>query len=86
MAKVEIYIKSWCPYCVGALRLLSDKGVAFRAIEISGDLALTREMETRSGRRTVPQVFIDDAGVGGFDDLMRLERAGLLDTLLAREP
>lgn len=86
MAKVEIYIKSWCPYCVGALRLLSRKGVEYRSIEISGDTALAQEMRSRSGRHTVPQIFINDTGVGGFDDLMRLEHAGVLDGLLGRAP
>ena len=62
--------------------LLTKKGVAFTDISVSGDAALQTEMETLSGRRSVPQIFIDDKPVGGFDDIYKLDRHGELDTLL----
>lgn len=85
MAKIEIYIKEWCPYCTGARRLLRAKGVDFEEIEIGCDAALAAEMRSRSGRCTVPQIFIDGCAIGGFDDLQRLDRGGHLDRLLASE-
>lgn len=81
---VEIYHKSWCPYCHAALALLERKGVAFRAIDVTDDRAREREMVGRAGRHTVPQVFIDGEPIGGFDDLARHDREGTLDGLLGR--
>ncbi|MGP2416411.1 glutaredoxin 3 [Pantoea ananatis] len=82
MANVEIYIKATCPYCHRAKALLSQKGVAFQEIPIDGDIAKREEMIKRSGRTTVPQIFIDGQHIGGCDDLMALnDRAGL-DPLL----
>ena len=84
MADVEIYIKSFCPYCARAKRLLDEKGVNYREYEISVDRAKRDEMIDRAqGRATVPQVFINGQHVGGSDDLAELERAGRLDPLLA---
>jgi len=81
---VEIYHKTWCPYSRAALALLDDKGVAYRAIDVTDDRAREREMiERAAGRRTVPQIFIDGAPVGGFDELARRDREGTLDGLLA---
>ena len=83
MAKVEIYTKMFCPYCVRAKHLLADKGVAFEEYDITMGGPKRAEMLSRAnGRSTVPQVFIDDAHVGGSDDLAALERAGRLDALL----
>ncbi len=82
MPKVEIYSTAICPYCVRAKRLLEHKGVDFVEIRIDGDLEQMRIMMERSRRRTVPQIFIDDQHVGGFDDLARLESYGKLDTML----
>ena len=83
MAEVTIYSTQVCPYCVKAKQLLSSKGVDYKDIDISRDPALVEEAQTRSGgRRTVPQIFIDDYHVGGCDDLFALEAAGELDTLL----
>nr|WP_221320200.1 glutaredoxin 3 [Chitinivorax tropicus] len=75
-----------CPYCVAAERLLTSKGVGeIRKILIDQDPALRDEMIERTGRRTVPQIFIGDHHVGGFDDLSALDRAGGLQPLLAGE-
>ena len=83
MASVTIYTKSWCPYCSAAKELLTKKGVAFTEFEITGKTALKDEMMKRSGRATVPQIFIGEAHVGGCDDLYSLDQRGGLDALLA---
>ena len=83
MASVEIYTKSFCPYCARAKALLGTKGVAFEEYEISAGGEKRQEMIQRAGgRTTVPQIFIDDRHVGGSDDLMALEREGKLDAML----
>ncbi len=83
MARVEVYTKSFCPYCARAKALLGEKGAAFEEYEISTDPAKREEMIQRAGgRTTVPQVFIDGSHVGGSDDLAALERDGKLDSLL----
>lgn len=83
MAKVEMYTTEVCPYCINAERLLSERGVT-EIDKIRIDLDPTRriEMEQRTARRTVPQIFIDDRHIGGFDDLAALDRAGGLRPLL----
>lgn len=83
MAKVTIYTTRICPYCMMAKRLLTRKGVSFVEIDVGGKAALRAEMEERSGRHTVPQIWIGDTHVGGCDDLHALEDAGRLDGLLA---
>jgi len=85
MAEVEIYTKDWCPYCHGAKALLEDKGIEFAEIDVTQDEAQEAVMRTRSARRTVPQVFIDGVHVGGFDDLVELDRAGALYRSRLRE-
>jgi len=81
---VEIYTKSWCPYCWRAKALLDGKGVAYREIEISfGGSERETMIERANGRTTVPQIFIRDLHVGGCDDLVALDRAGELDELIA---
>ena len=83
MAKVEIYTKDWCPYCGRAVALLESKGVTFEEYDIDRDAIRRVEMIDRAdGRRTVPQVFIDDRHIGGCDDLFALDRSGGLDPLL----
>lgn len=82
MAKVEVYTTASCPYCVRAKRLLDKKGVAYSEIRIDGDRAQIRAMMERSKRRTVPQIFIDDCHVGGYDDMAELDAFGQLDGLL----
>lgn len=84
MKRVEIYTTPICGYCTAAKRLLSQKGVSFTEIDVMRDPSRRAEMTKRSqGGRTVPQIFIDGASVGGCDDLYALERAGRLDALLA---
>ncbi|HQT30513.1 MAG TPA: glutaredoxin 3 [Thiobacillus sp.] len=84
MAKVVMYCTAVCPYCVSAERLLKSRGVTeIEKIRIDLDPAKQEEMIARSGRRTVPQVFIGDTHVGGFDDTAALDAAGGLAPLLA---
>jgi len=82
MAKVEMYTKAFCPFCVRAEALLKDKGVEFIKIPAAMDLDKRQEMNERSGRNTFPQIFIDNTHIGGCDDIFALERAGKLDPML----
>lgn len=84
-AKVIIYTSEHCHYCVRAKELLSRKQVAFQEIRVDLDPEQRTEMINRSGRRTVPQIFINDQPIGGCDDLYALDREGKLDRLLAGE-
>lgn len=79
---VEMYANAWCPYCAAARDLLGDKGVRFTEIDVEKFPERRSEMISRSGRRTVPQIFIGSTHVGGYDDLAAMERAGKLDLLL----
>jgi len=79
---IQIYTKPGCPYCARAKELLDKKGFPYQEINIEHDLDLKKEMEQRSGRRTVPQIFIGRYHVGGCDDLYVLEADGELDALL----
>jgi glutaredoxin 3 len=82
---IVMYSSSWCGYCARARALLQGKGVAFREVKVDEDPADRQAMLARSGgRRTVPQVFIGDRHVGGFDELHALDRSGELDTMLSR--
>lgn len=78
-----MYSTAWCPYCARARNLLKRKGVAVEEIDIDGGASLRDEMIARSGRRTVPQIFIDSQHVGGCDDLFAIEESGKLDAMLA---
>jgi glutaredoxin 3 len=83
MARVEIYTKAFCSYCVRAKRLLDEKGAAYEEFDITFGGDKRAEMLSRAnGRTTVPQVFIDGRHVGGCDDLHALDRDGRLDPLL----
>lgn len=82
MAKVVMYTKASCPYCVMAKQLLSSKQIAFEEIRIDLDDNKREEMMRLSNRRTVPQIFINDQPIGGFDNLAALEKSGKLDELL----
>lgn len=85
MPKITIYSTAVCPYCVNAERLLLNKGVKnIDKILIDSQPEKRDEMIQRTGRRTVPQIYIDDLHVGGFDDLRALDLAGGLDPLLAK--
>ncbi len=83
MANVIIYTTRFCPYCFRAKRLLDKKGASYEEISVDGDPDGRAVMQERSGRHTVPQIFIDDRHVGGFDDLAELDMDGELDELLA---
>ena len=80
--KIIIYSKGYCPYCKRAKALLTSKGVTYHEIEITDNPRLTAEMIERSGRVTVPQIFIGETHVGGSDDLFKLDAKGGLDPLL----
>jgi glutaredoxin 3 len=82
-ARVKIYTRQWCGYCVAAERLLKQKGVEYEQIDATGDPALRKWLLEATGRSTVPQVFIDGTPIGGYDDLRALDRSGKLDELLA---
>ena len=79
---VVMYTTGWCPYCARARKLLASKGVSFEEFDVESQPDKRAEMQTRSGRRTVPQIFIGATHVGGCDDLHELEASGRLDTLL----
>jgi len=81
---VVMYTTSWCPYCERARQLLGRKNISIDEIDIESAPEKRAEMHNRSGRRTVPQIFIGDHHVGGSDDLLALEDAGELDGLLGR--
>lgn len=84
MQRVEIYTSPTCGYCHAAKRLLREKGVDFIEIDIRANPDRMHEMINRAGgRRTVPQIFVGDTHVGGFDDLYALDNRGSLDPLLA---
>ncbi len=83
-AAVTLYTTSWCPYCERARRLLAGKGVGFEDIDVESAPEKRAEMRNRSGRSSVPQIFIGDQHVGGCDDLYALEQAGKLDALLGK--
>jgi thioredoxin reductase (NADPH) len=84
MPSIRMYTKPGCPYCDMAKRLLAEKGQRWTEIDVEQDSAQRQEMIRRSGRTTVPQIWIGERHVGGFDDLAALERAGELDALLGR--
>ena len=83
MQKVEIYTTTWCPYCHAAKSLLQEKGVAFEEVNAEDPEVRSAMVQRANGRRTVPQIFIGDTHVGGYDDMAALERRGQLDPLLA---
>ena len=82
MKRVQMYTTGMCPFCVMAKRLLSQKGVAVDEIRVDEDTSRREEMMRITGRRTVPQIFVGETHVGGFDDLSAMNRDGKLDPLL----
>jgi glutaredoxin 3 len=84
MSKVVMYSSENCSYCIRAKMLLNKKHIQFDEIRIDQDLDKKEEMIRLSGRRTVPQIFINDQPIGGFDDMWELEQKGELDALLAK--
>jgi glutaredoxin 3 len=83
MKSIKMYTSAYCPYCLNAEKLLSKKGITdIKKIRVDGDSAILQEMIEKTGRRTVPQIFIGHYHVGGFDDLRALDLEGKLDSLL----
>ncbi|MFG0605306.1 glutaredoxin 3 [Vibrio mimicus] len=82
MAKIEIYTKSYCPYCKAAKQTLTSMGLSYREIEVSTNQALFNEMVNRSQRKTVPQIFVGDDHIGGHDDLMAAIKSGQFTQVL----
>lgn len=82
MTKIIMYTKENCSYCVRAKQLLTTKKLDYQEIRIDLDPAKREEMERLSGRRTVPQIFINDQAIGGYDDLFALAQSGKLHDLL----
>ena len=83
MARVRMYTTAVCPFCKMAERLLQGKGAEIDKVRVDLDPAQRAAMMEKTGRRTVPQIYIGDTHVGGYDDLAALDRAGKLDPLLA---
>ena len=84
MAEIEIYTANYCPYCTRAKELLKRKGAKFKEIDVTDDTRLRVEAMKRSGgRKTVPQIFINNQSIGGCDDLHDMDAKGELDKLLA---
>lgn len=83
MSNVVVYSSANCPYCVRAKELLAKKGIEFQEIRVDLDPKEREIMMERSGRRTVPQIFIDDQHIGGCDDLYALDKSGVLTKLLS---
>lgn len=83
MAKVIVYSSANCAYCARAKQLLDAKGVAYQEVRVDLDPEERAKMMELSGRRTVPQIFINDKPIGGYDDMYALDKAGELDKLLS---
>ncbi|MDG2107617.1 MAG: glutaredoxin 3 [Woeseiaceae bacterium] len=81
--KVVVYGSSSCPYCDAARMLLNQKAVVFEYIAITNDPLRRQEMQKRSGRQTIPQIFIGNTSIGGFEELLALDKSGELNKLLA---
>lgn len=82
MAKVEVYTTDYCPYCVRAKDLLKRKNIAYEEKMVATQEERIALMERAQGRRTVPQIFINDQAIGGYDDLAALDAAGKLDEMI----
>jgi len=82
MANVLIYSTNNCSFCMKAKKLLENKDVAYTELRVDENVELMQEMESRTGKRSVPQIFINGESIGGFDELYALERSGSLDQLL----
>lgn len=83
MPEILIYTSNFCPYCMMAKRLLDNKGASYKELNVDMTPGLREEMMEKTNRRTVPQIYIGELHVGGFDDLYTLEREKKLDALLA---
>ena len=85
MAKVVIYTIAGCPFCNRAKAMLQEKGVSYIELRVDESLNLRHEMEEKSGRYTVPQIFIDEEHIGGYDNLSALDEEGKLEALLNKD-
>lgn len=83
MPEVVVYATQTCPFCTMARNLLEGKGVEYQLIDVGSDRAMWAELQAKTGRNTVPQVFVGEHHVGGFDDLSAADNSGELDKLLA---
>ncbi len=83
MVRVRIYTTRTCSYCFAAKQLLDEKGIAYDEIDVTGNSEAREWLREVTGRRTVPQIFIDDRSYGGFTDVARLDRRGELDRILS---
>jgi glutaredoxin 3 len=81
-ANIVMYSTAWCGYCQRARNLFERKGVSYREIKVDEDMREREAMQQKTGRRTVPQIFIGERHVGGYDELAALDRSGELDKLL----
>lgn len=84
MARVVVYTTGTCPYCIRAKDLLDRKGIQYEEVRVDLDPVQRDFMMEKSGRRTVPQIFINDQPIGGSDDLYALDKSGQLDQLLSQ--
>lgn len=82
MSDILMYTTAVCPYCVAAKNFLTARGLSYRELRIDQDAEALTAMRTRSGRTSVPQIFVNGTHVGGFDDLVALDRAGKFTALL----
>jgi glutaredoxin 3 len=85
MSKVQVYSTGWCPYCHAARALLEDKGIAYKEIDVTAQDARMAMIQRAHGRRTVPQIFVGDVHIGGYQELAALERQGRLDPLIQEQ-
>lgn len=81
-APITVYSTQFCPYCVRAKQLLDSKGLSYKEVRVDQDPQQRQVMMERSGRRTVPQIWVGETHVGGFDDLWALDKSGRLDALV----
>jgi len=82
-AEITVYYAPFCPYCTWAKQLLDDKEVEFTLVNVNDGSELRQQMEQRAGRTSVPQIFIGDTHVGGYDELAAMDDRGELDSLIA---
>jgi GrxC family glutaredoxin len=84
MARVEVYTTQYCSYCRQAKRLLAERAIAYEEIDVGGDDEIRADVMQRSGRYTVPQIFIDGRSIGGYEELAALDASGELATLVGK--
>lgn len=86
MSKIIVYSKDYCPYCDRAKAFITSKGLKYTEVDITNDVKLQEECFTKAnGRKTVPQIFFGNTHIGGFDDMMALQKSGKLDEIIKSE-